>query len=84
MWNEAGMIGRGGMSTAPLTWQEVSSYAQFNTVSKFEAGMIIEMSRSFVNGIGMTELSDKAPYTPEMTKADWLARERSIDLQMDI
>lgn len=84
LWNEVGMIGRGGMSAAPLTWQEVAAFSQFKKLNDFEASMIIEMSRSFINGVGMDDLSDPAPYKTEMTKEDWLARERTLDKQMGI
>lgn len=78
------MIARGGMSTAPLSWQEVAAFSKFNEVNSFEASLIIEMSKAFVEGIGMTDINDKAPYVGEMTKEDWLAREKSIDMQMSI
>ncbi|AUR90858.1 hypothetical protein NVP1151O_17 [Vibrio phage 1.151.O._10N.222.46.B1] len=84
LWNEVGMIGRGGMSTTPLTWQEVAAFSMFNPIDKFEASMIIAMSRAFVDGVGMTDVNDKAPYSTEMTHEDMLARERSIEMQMNI
>lgn len=77
-------MGRGGMSSAPLTWQEVAAFSQFNPIDAFEASMIIEMSKAFVSGIGMTDVNDKAPYKPEMSHEDWLARERTIELQMNV
>ncbi|CAH9015503.1 conserved hypothetical protein [Vibrio phage 137E35-1] len=72
------------MTTTPLTWQEVAAFSMFNPIDKFEASMIIAMSRAFVDGVGMTDINDKAPYTDEMTHDDLLARERSIDMQMSI
>ena len=79
LWNRAGMISRGGMSSAPLTWQELAAFSSFNNLTLFEAGVIIDMSRSFVEGLGMSDINDKAPYQTELTGDDWLARERSIE-----
>lgn len=79
LWNKAGMISRGGMSSAPLTWQELAAFSSFNHVDGFEAQMIIDMSRNFVEGLSMSDINDKAPYKTEMSKEDWIARERSIE-----
>ena len=76
------MMSRGGMSMAPLTWQEILAYSQFNDIDRYEAKMVISMSRAFVEGLNMTEASDKAPYTPEMDREELAARERSIDKMM--
>lgn len=84
MWNECGMMARGGMSLAPLTWQEIHAYSQFNDIDKYEAKVVIEMSRAFVEGLNMTEMTDKAPYSEEMSREDLIARERSIDKMMGI
>lgn len=78
------MMTRGGMTSAPLTWQEVSAFSQFNNLNSFEAEMIIDMSRAFVEGLGKTDLNDKPPYKAQMTQADHAARERTIEMQMDI
>jgi len=81
MWHKAGMINRGGMATAPLTWPDIDAFSRFNYVNSFEALMIIEMSRSFVSGLNMKNESDRAPYTFTYTEEDWNARSRSIDNQ---
>jgi hypothetical protein len=82
MWNECGMMSRGGMSLAPLTWQEIQAYSQFNDIDRYEANVVISMSRAFVEGLNMTEMTDKAPYTTEMNRDELIARERSIDKMM--
>ena len=48
---ELGLVGQGGMSISPTSWQEIESYVRLtgSWLSSWDAQMLMEMSRAYVN-----------------------------------
>lgn len=55
LWEKVGRCDLSGMQPAPITWSELCSFDRFNPISSFEADVIIEMSRCFVEGLNDKE-----------------------------
>jgi len=62
------MVGQGGMSISPTSWQEIESYIRLtgSWLSSWDAQMLMEMSRAYVNwrnkGSEQADIADNVPY----------------------
>jgi len=67
-FQELGMVGRGGMSISPVSWQEIESYIRLtgSWLSSWDAQMLMEMSRAYVNwrntGSEQADIAEDVPY----------------------
>ncbi len=65
---ELGLVGQGGMSISPVTWQEIESYIRLtgSWLSSWDAQMLMVMSRAYVNwrnkGGEQKDIADDVPY----------------------
>ena len=65
---ELGLVGQGGMSISPTSWQEIESYIRLtgSWLSSWDAQMLMEMSRAYVNwrnkGSEQGDIADDVPY----------------------
>lgn len=62
LWNRVGKCDFSGMNPAPISWSELSSFDRFNPISSFEADVMIEMSRAFVEGLNDKESKEPPSY----------------------
>ena len=65
---ELGLVGQGGMSISPTSWQEIESYDHMTGpwLSSWDAQTLMEMSRAYVNwrnkGSEQGDIADDVPY----------------------
>lgn len=78
---EAGPVEAGGMGPAPLSWREISAWAErtFQRPSAWEARTLRRLSREYLSEIHAAEDQHRAaPWSPAPTEADRNTQEQRL------
>jgi hypothetical protein len=80
MWHDMGEAKAGGMSLVSMEWSDVASYSTFYELDPWDASMMMNMSRLYVNSLSAgKDPSMQAPYCKDPELAELQTRQAMSD-----